>query len=156
MMTKQIPIEYLTRNEYNVEVLKALALRIEDAQEQTGIPYFGWVADLGPEDGVARETGIISPYDFIDRPASTYDLAAVKAATEVMQLEVSGLRGLQALKVGDRVIATVSNDFYRRGNVGTIVEDTMNAYWPQTFPVRWDLSGKVTFSHLDAVVKIEN
>lgn len=155
MITKQIPIEYLVKNAYNVEMLKALYLQIEKAQEATSIQHFGWVADLGPEDGIARETGIVSSYDFIERPVFTYDLGTIQDATEQMSLVVGGLRGYQTLEVGTRVIATTTTGLQRRGMVGTVEKDDANAYWPNVFPVRWDVTGRITYSSVESAIKID-
>lgn len=150
----QVPISYITPNPYNIEHIEALIFKMMYATEHSGQLFYGWVSDSATENGIIQETGIIQYSPIAHLPANVYDVAELQAVIKMMLLVGQADYLSESVEVGDAVLATITTEFQSRGDTGVIVQDEGNAYWPITFPVRWNRTNKISYSDLKGVIKL--
>lgn len=145
---RQTNVKWMKSNLYNAEMLEALLHQVQEATEQTGMLYRGWVSDIALEDGIIAMTGMVSEADGGAGLEFTYTAAELLTEHRRMVLYSNGTAVQLPPAPGATIMATTRREMHNRGDVG-VVQKEQTAYWPEVFAVVWANTGKLSYVNVD-------
>lgn len=154
MNTKHISLDFLVPNEYNIIQLETLVRAIVEAQDRTSMAHFGWIADSAAHDGIITNYGIVSAQDFLVRPMFIYELADLYQKISTMKGFLDSSQPIDRPQHGAIVMAIITTEFFKRGDIGTVEPFTDEASWPERVIVRWG-HGQVSMANLEHVKPVK-
>lgn len=141
---KQSNIKWIQPNMYNWEELSKLVAEVKAVTKSYDQPYLGWISEQYQEDGMVREYGVVPDDDTNRNVPFMYNLPELEAILEHHHLVVTGEFQVSAPDAGVAVVASITNEWHKRGDVGIVIEDRTD-YWPASFGVKWERTGKISY-----------